>query len=158
MLAYKKSFRGIIFYLLGFVVISVAYSFYLALLLKATEPLATEAYLLTAGVAVVLLVQLVVIVTYFLRPETLVEVEDKEITIYHSRKKKTSHSLFEVTGFGRFRQSLVVTLKNNKMFVVRFLRDVEKTQLELGEHLNNFINAHSDQYFQDDENSSQGDT
>lgn len=146
------------YYLLGFVLISVAYTFYLVLLLKASEPLATEAYLLTAGVAVVLLVQLIVIVTYFLRPATLLEVEGDEITIHHNRKKKTTISFFEVTGFGRFRQSLVVTLKNNKMLVVRFLRDVEATQLALGEHLNTFINAHSDEYFADDEEPPQSDT
>lgn len=130
-----------------FIVVVAAYLIYLIVLLKNASSLETDFYLLLFAVLIILTVNAVVITTFFVRPKVLLETRENELVIHQTRKKSVVISFFEVTGFGRFRQNLVVTLKNNKMYVIRFLSDVGATQTELGNYLNTFINDHSDRYF-----------
>lgn len=149
MLTFTKAFRRVLFYIVGFTLAVALYTYWLVELIVAKTPIDRDFYLLTFAFIVLFGAQFIVIITYIRRPKVILEVKDTMLYVGITRKKTVAVDINEVTGFGNFRNTLTVSLKNNKMYVVRFIHEPALAQQQLGDYLTNYIQANEEKYYAD---------
>ncbi len=149
MLTFNKAFRRVLFYVLGFSLALALYSYWLIELIVAQLPLDRDFYLLTFAFIILFGAQFIVIITYIRRPKRILEVKEDVLYVGITRKKTVAVHINEVTGFGNFRNTLTISLKNNKMYVVRFINEPALAQQQLGDYLTNYIQANEEKYYAD---------
>lgn len=149
MLTFTKAFRRVLFYVAGFTLALGLYTYWLIELIVAKTPIDRDFYFLTFAFIVLFGAQFIVILTYIRRPKVVLEVKDNVLYVGITRKKTVAVDINEVTGFGNFRNTLTVSLKNNKMYVVRFINEPTLAQQQLGDYLTNYIQANEEKYYAD---------
>lgn len=147
MAKYYKAKRYLYYFLIGLFFSIAILGLWIGLLLNTSGSKPGDILLLALLFLMIIGGQLVFLVIYLRRPDTLLSFDEEEVIIYFTKNKEVKIPFSELSSFGKIRHNIVIITKKNEVIMLRFLKDDTGAEAALKLALNVFINNHPDRYF-----------